>query len=575
MEPIIEFKDFSFKYRAQVEPTLRDINLSIMPGEKVLIVGPSGSGKSTLAHCINGLVPFSYNGDITGSLRIEGKNPADLGLFGLSKMVGTVLQDTDGQFIGLTVAEDIAFALENDMVAQDEMIEKVNEVAEMVDVKKLLENAPRELSGGQKQRVSMGGVMVDDVDILLFDEPLANLDPATGKRAIDMIDRIQKKKKTTIIIIEHRLEDALYRDVDRIIVVGEGRIVADTTPDKLLVTDVLNSQGIREPLYITALKLSGCDIKEKDGPCHIETMNLESYKEQVKKWFNAAGGKKKKEETASALKVEDLYFSYVEGRPILQHIHFDIRKGEMVSIVGKNGAGKSTLSNLICGFYKPTRGQILLNGQDIEPLSIKERGEKIGLVMQSPNQMISKPMIFEEVALGLAVRGVPEEEIRERVHETLKICGVYPFRNWPVSALSFGQKKRVSIASILVMNPEVLILDEPTAGQDYRHYTEIMEFLKEINDKFGITIIMITHDMHLMLEYTDRAVVIADGHLIADDTPASVLTNETIADKAYLKKTSLYDLAVGCGIDNPSEFVERFITYERENRVLKENRADG
>ncbi|MDE6892612.1 MAG: ABC transporter ATP-binding protein [Lachnospiraceae bacterium] len=575
MEPIIEFKDFSFKYRAQVEPTLRDINLSIMPGEKVLIVGPSGSGKSTLAHCINGLVPFSYNGDITGSLRIEGKNPADLGLFGLSKMVGTVLQDTDGQFIGLTVAEDIAFALENDMVAQDEMIEKVNEVAEMVDVKKLLENAPRELSGGQKQRVSMGGVMVDDVDILLFDEPLANLDPATGKRAIDMIDRIQKKKKTTIIIIEHRLEDALYRDVDRIIVVGEGRIVADTTPDKLLVTDVLNSQGIREPLYITALKLSGCDIKEKDGPCHIETMNLESYKEQVKKWFNAAGGKKKKEETASALKVEDLYFSYVEGRPILQHIHFDIKKGEMVSIVGKNGAGKSTLSNLICGFYKPTRGQILLNGQDIEPLSIKERGEKIGLVMQSPNQMISKPMIFEEVALGLAVRGVPEEEIRERVHETLKICGLYPFRNWPVSALSFGQKKRVSIASILVMNPEVLILDEPTAGQDYRHYTEIMEFLKEINDKFGITIIMITHDMHLMLEYTDRAVVIADGHLIADDTPASVLTNETIADKAYLKKTSLYDLAVGCGIDNPSEFVERFITYERENRVLKENRADG
>lgn len=575
MEPIIEFKDFSFKYRAQVEPTLRDINLSIMPGEKVLIVGPSGSGKSTLAHCINGLVPFSYNGDITGSLRIEGKNPADLGLFGLSKMVGTVLQDTDGQFIGLTVAEDIAFALENDMVAQDEMIEKVNEVAEMVDVKKLLENAPRELSGGQKQRVSMGGVMVDDVDILLFDEPLANLDPATGKRAIDMIDRIQKKKKTTIIIIEHRLEDALYRDVDRIIVVGEGRIVADTTPDKLLVTDVLNSQGIREPLYITALKLSGCDIKEKDGPCHIETMNLESYKEQVKKWFNAAGGKKKKEETASALKVEDLYFSYVEGRPILQHIHFDIKKGEMVSIVGKNGAGKSTLSNLICGFYKPTRGQILLNGQDIEPLSIKERGEKIGLVMQSPNQMISKPMIFEEVALGLAVRGVPEEEIRERVHETLKICGLYPFRNWPVSALSFGQKKRVSIASILVMNPEVLILDEPTAGQDYRHYTEIMEFLKEINDKFGITIIMITHDMHLMLEYTDRAVVIADGHLIADDTPASVLTNETIADKAYLKKTSLYDLAVGCGIDNPSEFAERFITYERENRVLKENRADG
>ena len=575
MEPIIEFKDFSFKYRAQVEPTLRDINLSIMPGEKVLIVGPSGSGKSTLAHCINGLVPFSYNGDITGTLRIEGKNPSDLGLFGLSKMVGTVLQDTDGQFIGLTVAEDIAFALENDMVPQGEMVERVNEVAEMVDVKKLLENAPRELSGGQKQRVSMGGVMVDDVDILLFDEPLANLDPATGKRAIDMIDKIQKKKKTTILIIEHRLEDALYRDVDRIVVVGEGRIVADTTPDELLVTDILNKEGIREPLYVTAIKHAGCKIQAKDKPQHIETMKLDGYKEQVKRWFNAAGGKKKKADASSALTVEDLYFSYVEGKPILQHIHFDIKKGEMVSIVGKNGAGKSTLSNLICGFYKPSRGKILLNGQDMEPLSIKERGEKIGLVMQSPNQMISKPMIFEEVALGLQVRGVPEEEIKERVYKTLKICGLYPFRNWPVSALSFGQKKRVSIASILVMDPEVLILDEPTAGQDYRHYTEIMEFLKEINETYGITIIMITHDMHLMLEYTDRAIVIADGHLIADDTPANVLTDESIADRAYLKKTSLYDLAVGCQIDNPSEFVERFITYERENRVLKENRTDG
>ncbi len=567
MEPIIEFKDFSFKYRAQAEPTLRDINLSVMPGEKVLIVGPSGSGKSTLAHCINGLVPFSYTGDITGSLTIGGKNPAELGLFGMSKIVGTVLQDTDGQFIGLTVAEDIAFALENDMVPQEEMFKKVDEVAEMVDVKQLLDHAPGEMSGGQKQRVSMAGVMVDDVEILLFDEPLANLDPATGKRAIAMIDQIQKKKKTTILIIEHRLEDALYRDVDRIVVVGEGRIVADTTPDELLAGNILKEQGIREPLYITAIKHAGCSILPKDHPQHIETMRLENYKKPLRDWFASSEGKKPKKETASALKVEELYFSYVEGHPILQHIHFDIKKGEMVSIVGKNGAGKSTLSNLICGFYKPTKGKILLNGEDMAPLSIKERGEKIGLVMQSPNQMISKPMIFDEVALGLAVRGVPEEEIKERVYHTLKICGLYPFRNWPVSALSFGQKKRVSIASILVMNPEVLILDEPTAGQDYRHYTKIMEFLKEINETYGITIIMITHDMHLMLEYTDRAIVIADGHLIADDTPAKVLTNEAIADKAYLKKTSLYDLAVNCQIDDPSEFVERFITYEREHRV--------
>lgn len=571
MEPIIEFKDFSFKYRAQKEATLRDITLSVMPGEKVLIVGPSGSGKSTLAHCINGLVPFSYPGDMTGSLKIAGKNPAELGLFGMSKIVGTVLQDTDGQFIGLTVAEDIAFALENDMVPQEQLFSKVDEVAEMVDVKNLLQHAPGELSGGQKQRVSMAGVMVDDVEILLFDEPLANLDPATGKRAIDMIDQIQKKKNTTILIIEHRLEDALYRDVDRIVVIGEGQIVADLKPDDVLVTDILSRQGIREPLYVTALKHAGCQIKSEDRPRHIESMNLKPYEDTLRSWFALTEPAKEKPGTESVLKVEDLYFHYVKDKPILQHIHFDIKKGEMVSVVGKNGAGKSTLSNLICGFYKPVRGRILLNGEDIAPLSVKERGEKIGLVMQSPNQMISKPMIFDEVALGLTVRGVPEEEVKKRVYQTLKICGLYPFRNWPISALSFGQKKRVSIASILVMNPEILILDEPTAGQDYRHYTEIMEFLKEINEKQGITIIMITHDMHLMLEYTDRAIVIADGHLIADDTPARVLTDETIADKAYLKKTSLYDLAVKCKIDEPSEFVERFIAFEREYIGEKEN----
>lgn len=567
MTPIIEFKDYTFKYRSQVEPTLRHVNLTINAGEKVLIVGPSGSGKSTLAHCINGLVPFSFPGESTGSLTVSGKDPAKEGIFGMSKLVGTVLQDTDGQFIGLTVAEDIAFALENDCVPQEELFQRVDEVAETVDVKFLLDHAPTELSGGQKQRVSMAGVMIDDVDILLFDEPLANLDPATGKRAIDLIDKISKTTGKTVLIIEHRLEDALYRDVDRIVVVGEGEIVADMKPDELLCTDVLEKEGIREPLYITALKHAGCTVKPETMPQHIESMELAPYRERVQGWFQKAELPPERQRTESMLEVEGVSFSYVPGKKVLQDINFRIEKGEMVSIVGKNGAGKSTLSNLICGFITPNSGKILLEGEDISGLSIKERGEVIGLVMQNPNQMISKPMIFDEVALGLAVRGVPEEEIKERVHETLKICGLYPFRNWPVSALSFGQKKRVTIASILVMNPRVLILDEPTAGQDFRHYTEIMEFLKDINERLGITIIMITHDMHLMLEYTDRAIVIADGRLIADDAPARVLTDSQIADRAYLKETSLYELAVKCGISDASGFVELFIHFEREERA--------
>ena len=566
MEPIIEFKDYSFKYRAQKEPTLKNINLKIYPGEKVLIVGPSGSGKSTLAHCLNGLVPFSYPGECSGSLKIKGKDPREEGIFGMSKLVGTVLQDTDGQFIGLTVAEDIAFALENECISQKEMHQNVEKTAQELDLEDLLDHAPGELSGGQKQRVSMAGVMIDRVEILLFDEPLANLDPASGKRTIDLIDRIQKNDHTTIVIIEHRLEDVLYRDVDRIIVIGDGKIAADMTPDALLATSVLEAEGIREPLYLTACKYMNIPVLEERKPQHVETFDLTGMEEKAQKWYQEALVQSRHQEGETLLELQQVGFGYLPGQQLLQNISFQVKKGEMLSIVGKNGAGKSTMSSLICGFLTSTEGHMIYRGQDMKNWSIKERGEKIGFVMQSPNQMISKSMIFDEVALGLVIRQIPEAEIKERVNQVLKICGLYEMRNWPVSALSFGQKKRVTIASILVMEPEMMILDEPTAGQDYRHYTEIMEFLKKLNQEAGITIMMITHDMHLMLEYTDRAIVLADGQILADDTPAAILTNEELTQKANLKKTSLYDLAVKCGITDASGFVERFIQYERKER---------
>ncbi len=564
MDAIIEFKDFSFKYNAQVEPTLKNINLKIYPGEKVLIVGASGSGKSTLTHCINGLVPFSYKGTISGEYTIKGQNPKKLGIFGLSKIVGTVLQDTDGQFIGLTVAEDIAFSLENDNVPQDKIIEKINEAASNVEITNLLTSSPASLSGGQKQRVSMAGVMVDDVDILLFDEPLANLDPKTGKSATALIDKLHNTQNKTVIIVEHRLEDALFKHVDRIIVVNEGEIVMDTAPNDVLASDILSKHGIREPLYISALKYAGCTLNPIDNLDNVDLLNITPYKNNVASWFNKIIPTSPSSNETNVLEIDNLSFSYGSAST-LSNISFSIKEGEMISIVGKNGAGKSTLSALICGFIHPHEGAIRLNGEDIKDWSIKERGEKIALVMQNPNHMISKPMIFDEVALGLRARGVDESTIKEKVIETLKICGLYQFRNWPISALSFGQKKRVTIASILVMDPKILILDEPTAGQDYRHYTEIMDFLKELNTKYNITIIMITHDMHLMLEYTSRALVIADGKLIADDTPANILTNDEIIDKAYLKRTSLYDLALKCDI-NPSEFVNSFIYYEANNK---------
>lgn len=566
-KPVIEFVDFSFQYRAQAKPTLNNISLTIYEGEKVLIVGPSGSGKSTLSNCINGIVPFSNEGKISGSLKVKGKETKEMSIFELSNSVGTVLQDPDGQFIGLTVGEDIAFKLENDCVSQEEMKEKVKIVSEIVGIDTHLNAAPYSLSGGQKQRVTLAGVMVGDVDILLFDEPLASLDPATGKSAIELIDQIQKETKKTILIIEHRLEDVLHCAVDRVIVVNNGEIAADITPAELLSSNILSETGIREPLYITALKYAGCTITPEMKPEHIDTLNIDLCREKLKTWYEETSEEEKQTTGEAILEMKDVKFSYESGKEILHGVSFKVNKGEMVSIVGRNGAGKSTISKLICGFYKPTEGQILFDGRDLINDTIKERAEKIGIVMQNPNQMISKTMIFDEVALGLKVRGVPEEEIKNRVFETLKICGLYEFRNWPISALSFGQKKRVTIASILVLNPEVIILDEPTAGQDFKHYTEIMEFLKELNKK-GVTIVMITHDMHLMLEYTNRAIVLSNGLKLAEDIAANVLTDEEVINKANLKETSLYELAVKAKLENPRMFVKKFIDYDRRIRRI-------
>ena len=553
--PIISFKNFSFQYRAQKKPTLKEINLDIYPGERVLIAGPSGCGKSTLAGCINGLNPFSNPGECSGELIVDGVDAPKSSIFQLSAHVGTVLQDPDGQFIGLTVGEDIAFALENSCMPQDEMHEITRHAAELVGIQDHLDYAPHE-----------AGVMVDQVKILLFDEPLANLDPATGKQTIELIDEIQEKTDTTVVIIEHRLEDVLWRDVDRIVLMGDGKILADLHPDELLSTRLLEENGIREPLYLTALRYAGVELAPAKKPAHVDSVVIDKAdRKKMTDWFWSRPAAEAEKEHEPLLEVRNLTFGYERGRQTLRDVSLTIQKGEMVSIVGKNGAGKSTFSKLVCGFETPDSGEILFQGRNLLQENIRHRAKHIGYVMQNPNQMISKTMIFDEAALSLRNMGKSEEEIREKVEETLKVCGLFPFRNWPVSALSFGQKKRVTIASVLVQDPELIILDEPTAGQDFRHYTEIMEFLRGLNEK-GVTVVMITHDMHLMLEYTPRALVFADGRLIADRSAAAVLCDPQLIRLAALKETSLFTLANQLGISPAEEFVQRFIEEDREVR---------
>ena len=541
-EAMIELKDFSFQYKAQSEPTLKNLNLTIYKGEKVLIVGPSGSGKSTIGQCLNGIIPNIYKGTSSGQFLIQGKEAFDLSIYEKSHLVSTVLQDTDGQFIGLSVAEDLAFALENDMVDLGTMKERVQSWAERLDLMKLLDHRPQDLSGGQKQRVSLAGVLIDESPILLFDEPLANLDPKSGQDIIDLIDQIHEEQGTTTIIIEHRLEDVLYRPVDRVILINQGQVLYNGQPDELLRTTLLAENGIREPLYLTTLRQLGQDIDQLEHLDRLEDIELTGVNRSIPEaTFTKTG------ETEELLKLEQISFAYQENHPILKNISLSIPKGQRLAIVGKNGAGKSTLAKAICGFIT-TEGQYTSRGEDIKQESVKERAERVGYVLQNPNQMISTNMIFDEVALGLRLRGISEEDIKKRVYQALKTCGLYEFRKWPISALSYGQKKRVTIASILVLGPEILVLDEPTAGQDQRNYTDIMEFLDSLQEK-GHTIVMITHDMQLMLDYSDRALVVSEGQILADLSPAELFTHPDILQEANLKETSIFALANRLGMD--------------------------
>ena len=551
MDKYISFNQFTFQYDAQAEATLKDISFDIVKGEKVLILGPSGSGKSTLAQCLNGIIPNIHKGQAQGQVRIAGQNIFKQSIYDKSQLVSTVLQDPDGQFIGLTVAEDLAFALENDCADQSEMKDKVALWAERLDLTSLLNHRPQDLSGGQKQRVSLAGVLIDESPILLFDEPLANLDPKSGQETIDLIDKIHKEEGATTIIIEHRLEDVLYRPVDRILLVNDGTLLFNGSPDELLSSALLLENGIREPLYVTVLRQLGFDTRDAQNLSQLDALDLSDLvlPDRVLK-------DKRDSSSDSILKVEGLSVSYGDNPAIIDDMSFSLKKGERLAIVGKNGAGKSTLAKALCGFV-PSQGKLTYKGQDISQDSIAERSERIGFVLQNPNQMISQTMIFDEVALGLRLRGIEETEVEERVHEVLKTCGLYSFRKWPISALSFGQKKRVTIASILVLKPEIIILDEPTAGQDYKTYTDIMNFLDSLQ-KQGHTIVMITHDMQLMLEYSDRCLVVVEGKIIADDNPVTILNQKDLLESANLKQTSLYTLGQKLSSD-PVEVTQYYI----------------
>ncbi len=560
-KPIIEFKNFNFQYQSLDTPTLKNINIFINKGEKVLIAGPSGSGKSTLGHCLNGLIPFSYKGSISGELTINGISPKDSSIFETSKYLSTILQDQDGQFIGLSVGEDVAFRDENQNVLVKDMIKNVGTALNRVKMEKYIDSSPQELSGGLKQKASLAGILMSKTPVLLFDEPLANLDPASGREAMRLISEVHKKSHKTTIVIEHRIEDVLAEDFDRIILIDKGTIVASGTPRKLIQDSSLKNIGLREPLYIEALRYANINLLDLEDPLNIESLNTPDIKEKINKWIKGID-KKQINYSDKILEVKDLSFSYSNKVSLLKNINFDLYQGEIISLLGNNGAGKSTLSKVITGICKNQFGSIFYKGEDIKNWSIRKRGEKIGYVMQNPNHMITQDTVFEEAAFGLKLRNVPNKDIQKKVGDSLKICGLFKLRNWPISALSYGQKKRLTIASILALDPNILILDEPTAGQDYRHYLEFMRFIKELT-RSGISIIFITHDMHLALEYSNRAVVLSDGKVVQSDSVINILSNHNTLKTANLKKTSISTLANTLDLDEKT-MLDIFINCEEK-----------
>lgn len=557
MDPIISFKQFTFKYETQQKPTLIDINLDIYPGEKILILGPSGSGKSTLGNCINGLIPNHFEGTISGECIIDNQLVTEHSIFDISKSVGTILQDSDAQFVGLSVGEDIAFSLENQAVSQVEMAQKVYHAAKIVGVSDMLNQLPYALSGGQKQRVAMAGILHENIKILLLDEPLAALDPKMGEKMVELIDQLNQKKQLTTVVIEHRLEEVLHRSIDRIVLMDKGRIVTITTPNELLHSSLLKEYGIREPLYISALKNIFVDVvlpKQIDSLDHMDLSNLRLiFTNEITTKNQLTNDKMPK-----LVEMDHVAFSY-DQRPFISIDKLMISAGERIAILGENGSGKTTLARLLTGVCQPNAGQIKRMGN---PTTLKEIAGLIGYVMQNPNHMLVEDIVYDEVKLALEKRNYSEAEIDEIVRDVLEITGLYSRRNWPINALSYGQKKRVSVAVVLALRPKCIILDEPTAGQDYAHYREMMEFVQSLNDDYQMTVIFITHDMHLALEYTDRAIVMEDGKIIADDATFSILNNDQLLERASLKKTSIFKLANKLNLDIES-FIRTFIEMER------------
>ncbi len=512
-------ENLTFRYRVREEKALKDISFEMQPGEMLLIAGASGCGKTTLARAINGLIPRSYKGEMSGSVRLYGQEVSEMSPTEIAQSVGTLLQDPERQIVGAFVANEVAFGLENLGVPREEMIERIDAVLAHLGISHLRDRDTFYLSGGEKQKVALAGALVMEPSILLLDEPLASLDPASAQEALQLFRRLTDEGKT-VIIVEHRVEDVLNINPDRALYMEESELRYLGPPEGLV--ERVNYQQVKlpAPLIIKRVRAANAEVSPLEIP-------------------------PAQEDGEPVLVFNDVNFAYADGPLVLHNVDLTIQRGDVIALLGPNGAGKSTLVKHAIGLLKPETGQVLLMGQDTRDLSVAQNARSVGYVFQSPSQMLFAPTVNEELAFGPRNLEMPEDEIAASITEAVQILNLAGLEEFSPLALSFGQQKRTSIAAILAMRSSIMVMDEPTAGQDYANYTHFMRAMvggtqngESVLSRFAATL-FITHDLDLAVTYANRVILVSEGRIAADGDPRQVLSDGALLERCRIVPTSL------------------------------------
>lgn len=531
----IKLENLTYSYPYSDSQVLSDINLELKKGEFVLLVGPSGCGKSTLVRCLNRLIPEISGGSFSGRVLFQGKDLKNEKIRKLALEVGMVFQNPETQLFRMTVAEDISFGPENLGLPIIEVLSRVEKALKAVRLEKLRDHFIFTLSGGEKQRTAIGGNLAMEPEILVLDEPTSDLDPAGTQEVLELLRKLNEEKQTTLILIEHKL-DSVFEMADRMLVMDKGRLIFDGKPFEILCREevTLKKLGIHPPQLTEIAHMLGMDYEVSIVPSYENVLKRLAELLQVPATRQLENHRWQKPETSSSilpseenlpfLRIENLCYGLEDGSEILKNINLDIKSGEFLALLGHNGAGKTTLAGHLIGFYRPSCGRILLNGKDIERYSTAQLSKKVGYLFQNPDSQIFMDSVNKEVRFGLENVGIPKEEIEKLVNESLETMELSAYKDRHPHSLSRGQRQRLAVASILALEPDLLVLDEPTTGQDRGHILKFLNKIRKLN-KLGKTVILITHDMELVAEYAERVVVMKQGRILLDGPTANVFSN--------------------------------------------------